>query len=80
MLVQLSAQNRNYALILLFLALLAYTAIGFCLDTVPVHAEGATDAPPSPSQEIGLHQSENETTPSAPVTLCSVCPCFLKQV
>ena len=80
MLDQLFAQNRNYALILLFLALLAYAAIGFCLDIVPVHAETMTTAPPSPSQEIGLHQPENENTPPARVTLCSVCSCFMKQV
>ena len=56
MLGQLFAQNRNYALILLFLALLAYTAIGFCLDMIPVHAEPLTAAPPSLPQEISLQQ------------------------
>ena len=66
---QLFGQNRNYALILLLLALLAYTAIGFCLDTVPVHAETLTAAPPSLPQEIGPQQLGNGSMPPAPVTL-----------
>ena len=70
MLDQLFAQNRNYALILLLLALLAYTAIGFCIDTVPVHAETLTTAPPCLPQEIDLQQQQgNSFIPPAPVTV-----------
>jgi len=42
MLGHLLAQNHNGALILLLLALIVYSAIGFCVDGIAVHTDADT--------------------------------------
>ena len=69
MLGHLLAQNHNGALILLLLALIVYSAIGFCVDGIAIHTDADKGSKVDPIREasttLGTEGSSLPPTPSS---------------